>query len=163
MQKISLIILCLSTLLSCKAQEVPTQFSTEALNDTFINIKGEQVTFANILKQYEGKTILIDIWASWCRDCVKGMPKVVQLQKVNPETVFLFLSLDKTEDTWKRGIKKYKVQGEHYYMQSGWKGAFGTFLDLDWIPRYLVVDKTGAIKVYRAIKADDKIITEQLN
>ena len=28
-------------------------------------------------------------------------------------------------------------------MQSGWKGAMGTFLDLDWIPRYMIIDKQG--------------------
>lgn len=163
MKKISLILLCLFTLINCKAQEAPTQFSQEALNDTFINIKGKQVTFASILKEHKDKTIIIDVWASWCRDCIKGIPKVAQLQQNNPETAFLFLSLDKTEAAWKRGVAKYNLKGEHYYMQSGWKGPFGTFLDLDWIPRYMVIGKTGEIKVYRAIKADDKIIQEQLN
>lgn len=163
MQKLSIIIICLLTLVSCKAQEVPTQFSTEALNDIFLTKTGEEIIFKDILKQHTGKTIVIDIWASWCRDCIKGMPKVKALQKNNPETVFLFLSLDKTEEAWIRGITKHKLQGEHYYMQSGWKGAFGSFLDLDWIPRYLVVDKTGAITVFRAIKANDKLIQEQLH
>ncbi len=163
MHKISIIIICLLTLISCKAQEVPTQFSTKALNDTFTNVEGKQITFKDILDSNKGKTVVIDIWASWCRDCIKNMPKVERLQKNNPEVAFLFLSLDKTEASWKKGIKKYKPKGQHYYMQSGWEGAFGTFLDLDWIPRYLVVDKTGTIKVYRAIKADDKIIQEQLH
>ena len=40
-------------------------------------------------------------------------------------------------------------------MKSGWKGDFATFLDLDWIPRYIVVDKTSKIMVFRAIKVDD--------
>jgi len=163
MKEISLILLCLISLMACKAQETPTQFSSEALNDTFISLEGKQITFADILKQHKGRTVVIDVWASWCRDCIKGMPKVKKLQENNSETVFLFLSLDKTEAAWKRGVVKYNLEGEHYYMQSGWKGAFGSFLDLDWIPRYLVIGKTGEIKVFRAIKADDKIIQEQLN
>ena len=40
-------------------------------------------------------------------------------------------------------------------MQSGWKGPFGNFVALDWIPRYMVVDKDGNIKLYKAIEADD--------
>ena len=33
----------------------------------------------------------------------------------------------------KRAFKKHELRGDHYYMQSGWKGAMGKFLDLDWI------------------------------
>ena len=47
-------------------------------------------------------------------------------------------------------------------MQSGWKGSFGEFVDLDWIPRYMVVDKEGTIKLFKAVKADDKRIKEIL-
>lgn len=163
MRRASLILVFFLTIFNCKAQEVPTKFSEEALKDTFESLNGDTVDFATILKKHEGKVILIDLWASWCRDCIKGMPKVKKLQKDHPETVFLFLSLDKTKAAWEKGIEKYKLEGEHYYMQSGWKGDFGSFLDLDWIPRYLVVDKDGTIKVFRAIKADDKIIKESLN
>ena len=47
-------------------------------------------------------------------------------------------------------------------MQSGWKGAFGTFLDLDWIPRYMVIDKQGNIKLFKATKATDIKIIEAI-
>ena len=149
-------------LLACQAQEAPTKFSEQALNDTFITLEGESLTFSSILKKYEGKTILIDVWASWCKDCLKSLPNLKKLQEQDNETVYLFLSLDKSIDGWKKGIKKYDVQGEHYYMQSGWKGDFGDFLDLDWIPRYLVVDKAQNISLYKAVKATDKNLIEAL-
>ena len=47
-------------------------------------------------------------------------------------------------------------------MQSGWKGAMGTFLDLDWIPRYMIIDKQGAIKVFKAIKTSDITLLNNL-
>ncbi len=163
MKRSSIIIIFFLTIINCKAQEVPTEFSAKALEDTFVNLDGDEVDFGTILKRHEGKTILIDIWASWCRDCIKGMPKVKKLQRDHSEIVYLFLSLDKTKTSWKKGIDKHELIGEHYYMQSGWKGDFATFLDLDWIPRYLVVDKDGTIKLFRAIKVDDKKIKESLN
>ena len=130
MKRASIILIFFLTIFNCKAQDAPTEFSKKALEDTFVSLDGDAVDFRTILKQHEGKTILIDIWASWCRDCIKGMPKLKNLQKDNPETVFLFLSLDKTEAAWKKGMERYKLEGEHYYMQSGWKGDFGSFLDL---------------------------------
>lgn len=151
------ILLCASVFLflNCQAQETPKVFSEKALNDTFITLDGNEVSFQSILEKHRGKTVFLEVWASWCSDCIKGMPKVKELKKEHGDIDFVFLSLDKSQDSWKKGIEKYQVEGEHYFMQSGWKGDFGTFLNLDWIPRYMVVDKTGNIKIYKAVKADD--------
>ncbi len=148
--------------LNCKAQKTPTHFSETAKQDVFLTLDNQEITFQDILNSYEGKTVLIDVWASWCSDCLKGMPKVKQLQNEYPEVTYLFLSLDKKVEAWKNGIKKYEVNGEHYYMQSGWKGDFGAFLDLDWIPRYLVIDKKGNIELFKAITADDEKIKQAI-
>ncbi|MBD0833200.1 TlpA family protein disulfide reductase [Aestuariibaculum sediminum] len=155
------IVFCIN-MMSCTAQENPTKFSKEALNDTLIGLDGETLKFKDILKKYKGKTIVMDVWASWCRDCLEGMPKVKQLQSDYDDVIYLFLSLDRGQDAWKRGINKYNVTGEHYYMLSGRKGPFGAFADLDWIPRYMVVDKKGKIQLFRAIEADDQRIKEFL-
>ncbi|WP_166964718.1 TlpA family protein disulfide reductase [Yeosuana marina] len=154
MNKINYILLVCLVFFSCNAQD-PTTFSKEALNDTFVTLQGDEITFNDILEAHKGSTLVIDIWASWCKDCVGGMPKVKELQKEHPEVTYIFLSLDKTQDAWKKGIEKYEVEGNHYFMESGWKGPFGTFVGLDWIPRYMVVDKEGQIKLFKAVEADD--------
>ncbi|TYP97956.1 thiol-disulfide isomerase/thioredoxin [Tenacibaculum adriaticum] len=159
MKKIILLVVII--LASCKTKN-PTQFSKESLNDTFITLNGESQSFKDILDQYKGKRILIDVWASWCGDCIKGMPKVEQLQAENLDVIYLFLSLDKTIEEWETGIKKYKVKGEHYFMQSGWKGDFGSFLGLDWIPRYVVVNEQGEIDLFKAVEAGDERILDAL-
>ena len=143
-------------------REVPTQFSELALNDEFVALEGEKIQFRSILDAYKGKTIIIDVWASWCSDCLKSLPVVKALQEQHPEVVFLFLSIDKTQRNWRKGIEKYKIKGEHYYMESGWNGDFGDFIDLDWTPRYIVVDKDQKIKLFEAVKASDKRIKEAL-
>lgn len=161
MKKMNILLVALISFLSC-SKDTPTQFSQDALNDTFVTLSGETIPFNEILTKHKGKTILIDVWASWCKDCIKGMPKVKTLQENNTDVVYVFLSLDKNMDSWKRGIDKYQVEGDHYFMQSGWKGDFGTFIDLDWIPRYVVVDETGTIKLFKAVKADDSKLINAL-
>lgn len=162
MRKTVLIILAF-VVLSCKQKEVPTQFSAEALNDTFITLQDETVTFNDIIQAHKGQTLLIDVWASWCKDCIEGMPKVKTLQKEYPNVTFLFLSLDKTKEAWRKGIEKHPVTGDHYFMQSGWEGPFGTSIELKWIPRYIVVDKDGKIALYNATTANDKNIVKTLD
>jgi hypothetical protein len=68
--------------------------------------------------------------------------------------------MDKTADKWKAGIEKHQLKGDHFLANDGMKGAFGKAIDLDWIPRYIIIDKNGKIVLYRAIETDfEKINT----
>nr|WP_321222323.1 TlpA disulfide reductase family protein [uncultured Psychroserpens sp.] len=162
MKQIITVLLVCGFLLSCEAQPEPTEFTQEALNDTFVDIEGELVTFQNILEKHKGTTIVIDVWASWCRDCIVGLPDLKALQNEYKDVTYIFLSMDKTQKSWKNGIKKYKIEGVHFYMPQGWDGPFSNFIDLDWVPRYMVIDGESNIKLFRAIKANDPKIKQHL-
>ena len=144
------------------AQNEETNFRKEALSNAMVTVENEPIEFAEILKKYEGKTIVIDVWASWCSDCIKGMPKLKELQVKYPDAIYLFISMDKTYEAWKNGIEKYDVNGEHYLTSDGMKGVFGKSINLNWIPRYMVVDKTGKIALYNVIEADDEKLIKTL-
>jgi thiol-disulfide isomerase/thioredoxin len=161
MKKIFVLATILISTLGC-AQKEETSFKKEGLENVMVTTENKPITFAEILKKYEGKTIVIDVWASWCSDCVKGMPKVKELQEKNPEVTFLFISMDKSYESWLKGIEKYEVKGEHYLTADGMKGVFGKSIDLDWIPRYMVVDKKGKIALYKVIEADDEKLIKTL-
>lgn len=156
MRKIGIFVLII-VFSSC---ERPTQFSEEALQETFISLSKEDVTFQSILEKHKGKKILIDVWASWCRDCIVRLPELKKLQKENPEVSYVFLSLDKTENSWQKAINRFKIEGDHYFMKSGKKGEFGDFLNLWWIPRYVVVNENREITLFKATKITDKKIIE---
>lgn len=161
MKKIFVLATMLISTLGC-AQKEETNFKKEGLENLMVTTENKPITFAEILKKYEGTTIVIDVWASWCSDCVKGMPKVKELQEKNQEVTFLFISMDKSYESWLKGIEKYEVRGEHYLTADGMKGVFGKSINLDWIPRYMVVDKKGKIALYKVIEADDKRLFEVL-
>lgn len=150
-----------ATLISCSKTE-PSEFSNEALQDVFISLEGKEVAFQTILEKHKGKKILIDVWASWCPDCLRGLPEVKKIQEEYKDASYVFLSLDKNKEDWKAGVERLKINGDHYFMQSGWEGKFGKFLGLDWIPRYVVVDENGKIIVFKATKASDKLIRQSL-
>lgn len=155
---IACIIVCFSTISCSNAQK--TEFSTKALDEKIITFNENAIPFQDVLKKYKGKTIVIELWASWCGDCVKAMPKIKELQNDNPNVSYVFISMDKTFAKWKAGIEKHQIIGDHYLAYNGMKGAFGKAIDLDWIPRYIIIDKTGKIIVYRAIETDfEKINT----
>lgn len=147
---------------SCEDDQ-KTSFSQEALSETLLTTDGSQLAFQDVLQKQEGKTVVIEVWASWCGDCIKAMPKIKELQANNPDVAFVFISMDKTADKWKIGIDKHELKGDHYMANDQMKGVFANAIDLDWIPRYIIVDKTGKIALYRAIETDFDKINETLN
>ncbi|WP_035673014.1 TlpA disulfide reductase family protein [Flavobacterium sp. 83] len=160
MKKIFVLFIALVTFSCTQAQK--TAFSKEALSETLLSTDGSQVAFKNILKKHKGKTLVIEVWASWCGDCVKAMPKIKELQANNPDLAYVFISMDKAADKWKVGIEKHELKGDHFMANDQMKGVFGKAIDLDWIPRYIIIDNTGKIVLYRAIETDFDLINETL-
>jgi len=156
----NLVLLFFISLMSCA--EDPTQFAVEVLNDSFVTLDANKIQFKEILKRHEGKQVVLNVWAIWCRDCIVGMPDLKALQNDFPDTDFVFLSVDRSEDIWKRSIKRYELKGDHYFMPDGQKGVFGDFMNSNWIPRYMVLDQEGNIKLFKAKKATDTNIRNTL-
>jgi thiol-disulfide isomerase/thioredoxin len=150
-------------MIACQAQD-KTEFGKEALEVKMTSVDGKEIAFKDILAQYKGKVVVIDVWASWCPDCKKGMPKVHDLQKQFPNVKYLFLSYDRVDEKWKQGIESFNTKGgDNYHVGTSMKeGAFSKDIKLDWIPRYMVVDKKGKIALFRAIEADDEKLISTL-
>lgn len=142
------------------AQNVPqvlkTEFSKEALAQKITSQNGKKLTVSEVLKQHEGKVLIIDFWASWCRDCIVALPSTKQLKEKNPEIEFVYFSLDRSHEQWKKGLEKYEIaENENYWFDEGWKNNFNNYIDLNWVPRFIIVDQKGAIAKYYAISPTD--------
>ena len=161
MKRIIALLIAFATF-SCTSNAQKTKFSEEALSETLLATDGSQVAFKDILKKHKGKTLVIDVWASWCGDCVKAMPKLKELQANNPDVAYVFISMDKTVDKWKAGIEKHEMKGDNFMANDQMKGVFAKAIDVDWIPRYIILDKKGKIVLYRAIETDFDKINETL-
>lgn len=137
-----------------------THYDTIALEEIFLTAHNDKIPFKSILEKYKGQFIFIDIWASWCSDCVGSMPQLKKLQKKHNDVAYVMLSLDKNVASWQKGIKKHKLKkADHYLFTKKWKESpFCKSIKLDWIPRYMIVDKQGRIAMYKAIKLDNKQI-----
>lgn len=44
-----------------------------------------------------GKLLVIDVWASWCKPCAKGMVQVEQIAAAFPDVAVLGLSIDEDD------------------------------------------------------------------
>lgn len=77
------------------SQQVPkvlkTKFSKEALAQKVTDINGKTISISKILDQNKGKIVVLDLWASWCRDCLKAMPKAKELEDKNKLHIRIFI------------------------------------------------------------------------
>ncbi|MGV4528495.1 TlpA family protein disulfide reductase [Ornithobacterium rhinotracheale] len=164
MKKIVLLCLAALGIVSCSKKTEKTEFSQEVLNQSVTELtSGSETTFGEVLNAQKGKITLVEVWASWCGDCVKAMPEMTKFQAEHPDINYLFVSVDKSEEAWKNGIEKYvlphNLKGDFILMSGGWgkgtESAFTQYIELDWIPRYMVLDEDGKIKQYYAESIDE--------
>lgn len=141
-------------------QKIPsvmkTGFTKEALAQKITSFEGKKIPISQVLKKHEGKILIIDFWASWCKDCILALPATKELKDSNPEIHFVYFSLDRSYDQWKRGLDKYGIaEMENYWFDEGWKNNFNNYIDLNWVPRFMVIDQKGKIAKYYAVHPND--------
>ncbi|HYG18143.1 MAG TPA: thioredoxin-like domain-containing protein [Ohtaekwangia sp.] len=149
-------------------QPVPDYVVKQAFPDSVLAISvakpdGSRVKFSDVLALYHGKKLVVDIWASWCRDCIVGLPKLEELKKTTGEgVVYLFLSVDDSEVKWRSAISRFGIKGDHYRIEDGWKNPLANYIVLDWVPRYMVLNEEGRVVMPKAIVADDQLLKDAL-
>ncbi|MVM37211.1 redoxin family protein [Spirosoma sp. HMF3257] len=113
---------------------------------SFANQNGEPVT----LDEFKGKVVYLDVWASWCGPCRAEFPFSKQLQerltkKQKEQVVFLYLSIDDTEEVWKKALNTLQLQGEQGLSKGGWKSRTVQYFGIQSIPRYILINKNGQV------------------
>jgi len=102
------------------------------------------------MRDFKGRVILINNWATWCPPCVAEMPSLEKLhEKYKDKIVFLFIAQDKPEKV-KLFLEKNHLQIPVYFMQSN----MPRLLESSSIPTTFIIDKKGDIVVKKNGAAD---------
>ena len=97
------------------------------------------------LKDFKGKYVYIDLWATWCNPCRREFPFLKQLKTdfEGAEIVFLGLSTDGSKDKWEDMVRTGELSGVQLYL--GPQSSFQKAYNVDGIPRFILLDKEGKI------------------
>lgn len=135
----------------------PKTFTEEALNEKLVTLDRDSISFQEVLNKHSDKDKFVQIFTSYCPYSQESFKDVLKFQKENPEKEYIFLSVDHTYHDWKRGLEYVKPKGQFYYIPKKDEGALGQFLKIKTIPRFLSIDKSGKIKVYKTAKVTKKL------
>ena len=144
------------TLGSCAIFQ-PTSFTKDALDEKLVTIERDSITLREVFNKNKGVQQFVQIFASYCPVSQDSFDDVVAFQRENPSIKYVFLSVDHSYFDWKRGLNKMPVKGQHYYIPKKGKGNLGKFLGLKTIPRFLLIDDKGEIKLFKTSSVSKKI------
>ena len=108
-----------------------------AIDFDMVNYKGEVVS----LSKYKGKTIFIDLWATWCLPCLEeffSFDSLKQNYRNNNNLVFISLSIDKNNEAWKKYLTEKGRMDETEYIIDKLKL---TAYSIEAIPRTIIITK----------------------
>ncbi len=104
------ILLCMIIyLIACQPKkQITIQPDEILLNHSFTDLQGNPID----IKQYLGKPLLINYWATWCKYCRKDLPVVQQFADYHKRSHTVILLSD--EPTEK--IEQFKAKQEYNYI-----------------------------------------------
>jgi len=115
----------------------------EAPDFTCTDINGTNYS----LKDFKGKYVYIDFWATWCGPCRQEMPSYIKLQSdyKGKDIVFISISIDEDKDSWEKVVKESKADGISLITTGGIESNVAKAYQISGIPTFVLIDKAGKI------------------
>jgi thiol-disulfide isomerase/thioredoxin len=101
----------------------------------------------HFLEEYEGETLLLVFWATWCSPCVNEMASLDNLAKDFRKLNFKILPISEDYngiDIAKQFYKDHKIK--HLALMHDYKNALFKEFAISGLPISYIVDQTGKIK-----------------
>ena len=114
-------------------------------NIVSVNPQGNADELANYVGK--GKYVLLNFWASWCPDCRKEMPELVELYAAYKDKNFEMVgySLDKEHDAWLKGIETLNITWPQLSDCDFWNSQGAKLYAVQFIPQTVLIDPDGNI------------------
>ena len=115
----------------------------QPLELSFTGLDGQKVD----LKDYRGKVVLLDFWATWCPPCLRELPTIKALAEEHGEAglVVMGISYDTDRDKLVSFVKENDLSWPQYFSEEGYKAEWVQALGKPGPPAYWLVNREGVL------------------
>ncbi len=127
-----------------------TSPSTAKGNRPFVSGRGVHITKPNKYinsNDYLGKYVLIEFWTTWCRPCIRAIPKIEDIKLMYADRPLEFISVNLNplgSDSVVRAImREHGITGHVIYTGEGWENSDALRLNIKSVPTFILLDEKG--------------------
>jgi thiol-disulfide isomerase/thioredoxin len=148
---------CLVVIASAAVQELSA--ATKVPDFSYSEVAGDERID---IRDYRGKVVLINFWATWCGPCLQEMPSLVELQKKYGPQGFAVIGVSIDEGGSGVVAKMIKKIGVNYPIVIGNRKLGREFGGIYGVPTSFLVDRSGnVIKRYTGL-IDHQVFAEDI-
>jgi thiol-disulfide isomerase/thioredoxin len=165
--RVTVALLVLSVLCGCAEQPGPDENAASSTDagpragdeGQTADEKGPAITvrpadrqvYDELLKQHQGKVVLVDCWATWCLSCMEQFPHTVELHKKYASEGLAVISVNFDEPENEPAVKEFLAARRAVFdnLQSKWGSGEQSFEAFDiksgTLPEYKLYDRSGRL------------------
>ncbi|MDT3404124.1 TlpA family protein disulfide reductase [Mucilaginibacter terrae] len=158
--------------LSARIANMESALVTNKSNEAIHIVEGYKKinSIYEIVNQYKGKVVYLDVWGTWCGPCRDELRFVPELKKQfeGKDVVFVYLDMDDDikEAHWREFIKVNNMTGIHLRKSNADIQKFWDELQPDKnkqgsYPTYFIFDKSGKPVINNIKRPSDKMLLYQ--
>ena len=137
------------------------EFTQTQVEDTLGNV----LQFGKLIEKFKGKVVYLDIWHLGCGPCRLSMPYSKKLKEKlsNQPIEFVYLTLDRKYDKlWSNIVKASLTDKNQYRLKDGFDSKFLQFMEINWVPCHMIIDKEGNLIDFNAPRPEEDILENTL-
>jgi thiol-disulfide isomerase/thioredoxin len=138
--------------------KVSSDISNRILNFEMLTIENEPILLKDFINESKKEFYLLDFWATWCSPCVQEITiikrKNIPLDKIG----VISLSVDKIKSfsKWLKKSNQLALENSFQLLESDKNFKLIKDLEINEIPRFILINKTGEIIQINFKKPSDK-------
>ena len=149
----------LSKTYSLKADPKLEMIGKLAPDFSLIDINGNPIS----IKEYRGKVVLLDFWATWCGPCIAEMPNVKKIYDTHKDMGFVVIGINLYNDASE--VHDFLIECELPWRQvcDQQESPLKKLFQIRGIPSLWLIDRDGKVISYKARGAElRRLVNETL-